>query len=383
LGCPRERSRKMISYTVRKRSIWHRLSVSLIIPISLSLFLLLSCHREQKYTHIRLGITPYQDTALPVVAEKMGWYKEKGIQIDFVPLDWGDVMLGLSSGSIDAAIYTINAFEAPYESAASGSRQPVFYSPIYIFKGTAIMVHQNSGITPFQESPNEPPDERKRKVAQIAKQLKGKRIAVTQGTEYEQLVLAALNAAGLNPKKDVTLIHASPSDALAAFLSGNIDAFGAGLTERVEARRHGGIEFLVAADLGQVSIDGIVTTAEFAKHNQDALDSLTSIWFKTIQFVGADPKNNSAAVRDYLAQRASTKYSPDEYAIAWTFNIFPDSPTAAANLFNRDSSRYYWKTAWKEVGEFLIQQKKITSPIPESAYWGEPVLSRLQQQPAK
>ena len=37
------------------------------------------------------GITPYQDSDLPVVAAKLGWYKEQGLNVQLVPLEWGDV----------------------------------------------------------------------------------------------------------------------------------------------------------------------------------------------------------------------------------------------------------------------------------------------------
>src|SRR5690349_4136044 len=64
---------------------------------------------------IRYGITPYQDSGLPVVAAMKGWYKEEGLNVELVPLAWGDVVTALSSGSIDVAIYNLNSFLAPYQ----------------------------------------------------------------------------------------------------------------------------------------------------------------------------------------------------------------------------------------------------------------------------
>src|SRR3954452_5494893 len=63
---------------------------------------------------IRYGITPYQDSGLPVVPAMKGWYKDEGLNIELVPLAWGDVIAALSSGSIDVAIYNFNSFLAPY-----------------------------------------------------------------------------------------------------------------------------------------------------------------------------------------------------------------------------------------------------------------------------
>lgn len=358
-----------------RKALWVSILVIAILIAAFALFLYDG--REKPTKHIRFGLTPYQDTALPVVAQDMGWFRERGIDIEFVPLAWGDVILSLSSGAIDASIYTFSSFQAPFESAATGANMPVFYCPIYVFKGTAIMIRENSGITPFRAAPGEPETRRKERLIECVKQLRGKRIAVTEGTEFEQIVLAALTLAGLDAKSDVQMINATPADSLAAFLSGNIDAFGAGLTERVEARKRGGTELLVSSDVGQPSIDGIVTTQKFARDHKDQLDALVRVWFKTVSYVGMNPKTNSDGVRKYLANTASTRYSPEEYAIAWTFNVFPGTPQEASALFQSPSSPYYWKKNWDANNEFLVTQKKIKSPVPESAYWGESVLRRL------
>jgi ABC-type nitrate/sulfonate/bicarbonate transport system substrate-binding protein len=353
---------------------------ALIVVFAVIVSLLLEqCARPRAV--IRFGITPYQDTALPVVAEAMGWYKADGLNVTFVPLAWGDLMLDLASGSVDASIYTINAFEPAYASAASSGTKPVFYCPLYVFKGTAIMVHSNAGFRHLKVQPSESAADRNRQVAETGAQLRGKRIAVTQGTEYEQIVLTVLKLAGLDPRKDVTLIHASPDDALAAFLSGDIDAFGAGLTERTEARRRGGTELITASDIGQPSIDGIVTTEKFAHDHPEELDRLVRIWYRTIGFMETDLPGNSHFVLDYLAGKASTHYTPEQYSIAWTFNVYPKAPVEAFDLFENASSPYYWATTWKQTNDFLLGEHKISAPVPESAYLGTTVLSRLKISP--
>jgi hypothetical protein len=51
-------------------------------------------------------------------------------------------------------------------------------------------------------------------------------------------------------------------------------------------------------------------------------------------------------------------------------------------VFEDPASQYYWKAAWKRINDFLISEHKISSPVPESSYWGEAVLNRLKQSPA-
>jgi ABC-type nitrate/sulfonate/bicarbonate transport system substrate-binding protein len=336
----------------------------LVLFVSSALFLFSAQKTAQQAQVIRIGITPYQDSALPIVADRKGWYRSAGLIVKFVPLTWDQVVPALSSGAIDAAIYNINSFSASYENAAKRSPKPLFYAPLYVFKGQAIMVHGGAKFKTVGGADGHID------IAHIAIQLKGKRIAVTKGTELEQIVLAALKKAGLTAR-DVTIIQASPEDSLAAFLAGSVDAFAGGLTERVEARRHGGIELLTEADVMRPVIDGLVTTDAFAASHKDRLDKLVGIWFQTIRYISADVPRNSQEIREYLRTVASTRYSPEEYAIAWTFDIFPADATQANVLFNSEKSAYYWKTSWDDVSFFLIEQKQITSPIPYSAYWGD------------
>lgn len=328
---------------------------------------------------VRYGITPYQDSALPVVAERLGWYEEEGLRVELVPLSWDQVMPALRSGAIDAAVYNFNSFLPAYENAAQGgARRPLFYAPLFVFHGQALMVKGDAGLQslPATELGAPPPDAARLRA--VAAQLRGKRIALTRGTELEQIVLAALAAGGLT-ERDVTLIHASPEDLLASFLSGDVDAFAAGLTERVEARRHGGVELLTQSDVMSPVTDGLVTTEQFAAEHAEALDKLVQLWFRTIQHIQPDVANNSTEIRDYLRTAASTRYSPEEYAIAWTFNYFPQDAAAANEAFNVEQSRYFWRRSWDEVSAFLIEQRTITTAPPYEAYRGDVVLSDLSR----
>lgn len=326
---------------------------------------------------IRYGITPYQDSALPVVAERRGWYAAEGLRVELVPLSWDQVMPALRSGTIDVAIYNFNSFLPAYANAAQGTqRRPIFYAPLYVFHGQAIMVHGNAGMRTLDARASRTRTPSPAEVSAVAAQLRGKRIALTRGTELEQIVLAALSAAGLT-ERDVTIIHASPEDSLAAFLSGDVDAFAGGLTERVEARRRGGVELLTQSDVMSPVTDGLVTTETFARDHSEALDKLVLLWFRTIRHVGADVPNNSAEIRDYLRTAASTRYSPEEYAIAWTFEYFPRTAGEAQQVFGTPGSRYYWQTAWDEVGRFLVEHGTIREIPPHNAFVGDTVLSRL------
>jgi ABC-type nitrate/sulfonate/bicarbonate transport system substrate-binding protein len=330
---------------------------------------------------VRYGVTPYQDSALPIVAERLGWYEQDGLRVELVPLSWEQVMPALRSGAIDAAIYNFNSFLPAYTNAATGDagRRPVFYAPLFVFHGQAIMVHANANMQTLTGGGLDAERPDPTRLTAVAAQLRGKRIALTRGTELEQIVQAALTAGHLT-ERDVTIIHASPEDSLAAFISGDVDAFAAGLTERVEARKHGGVELVTQSDVLSAVTDGLVTTEEFAREHPDVLDKLVRNWFRTVQHISADVPNNSSEIRDYLRTAASTRYSPEEYAIAWSFDYFPRDASEAQRVFNGPASRHYWRHSWDEVSQFLIAQGTIQSAPPYEAYRGDEVMERLARQ---
>ena len=328
---------------------------------------------------LNVGVTPYQDTAAIVVGDRLGWYDEAGFDVQLVPLGWGEIPPALSSGAIDVTIFTINAFQAPYASMVEGARRPVFYLPIYIHHGVALMVRKEDGF----ETADDLIDTglamtRPEAAAMAAAQLRGRRIAATENTDFGRLARAALEAADLEAGTDATLVNAAPEDALAAFLSGDIAAFAAGATERTEALRRGAIELLLASDLGLPSVDGFVTTETYLAENWDALDDFAEIWFRIVRFLESDLEGNSVHVRDYLRARASTDYSPEEYATAWQYNQFMQTAEETGNVFHSDESRFLIEDLWQRSNRRLLSLGTIQEAVPFTAYVGRETVARVR-----
>ncbi len=107
-------------------------------------------------------------------------------------------------------------------------------------------------------------------------QLRGKKIAVAQGSSADYHLLAVLKKAGLTPK-DVTLQYLQPAQALAAFSSGHVDAWDIWSPY---------IEQVTAQDGARILVNGtpIGNTYSFEVASRAAL---------------ADPAK-AAAIRDYI-----------------------------------------------------------------------------------
>ncbi len=355
------------------------LTICAVVLVAFAMIALITLSTQSKPPIVvRYGITPYHDTVLPVVAKGLGWYKEDGIQIDLVPTPWDDVATDLADGSIDVSVVDINSFLSSYPNPAESEKAPIFYCPFFVFEGRAIMVHGESELGPLLGEKGEPKADEAKRVAEIARRLRGKKIGFPKGTDLERMVHAALKVAGLNPEKDVELVPASPRDSLAAFMEGDLDAFAAGPSERIEARlKSDAAELPLPANLMTPVIDGLVTTERFAKKNQEALDKLVRIWFRTVRFVESDFENHTRYILQYLDKSDGTRYSAPEYKIAWSFDVFLRDPSSANDVFNEKTSPFFWRTAWDAGNESLPASRRITDPVPHSAYWGEEVLRRV------
>jgi len=123
--------------------------------------------------------------------------------------NWADFTSGppmleaMSSGSVDVG----GVGDAPPVFAASGGEGIVIVGARVAVNGDqdAVLVPKSSSIT----SPS---------------QLKGKKIAVGNGSSANYHLLTVLTKAGLTTK-DVTIVNLQPAEALAAFTSGSVDAW--------------------------------------------------------------------------------------------------------------------------------------------------------------
>lgn len=123
--------------------------------------------------------------------------------------NWADFTSGppmleaMASGSVDVG----GVGDAPPVFAASGGEAVVIVGARTAADGDqdALLVPKDSSVTSVS-------------------QLKGKKIAVGNGTSANYHLLTVLTKAGLTTK-EVTIVNLQPADALAAFTSGSVDAW--------------------------------------------------------------------------------------------------------------------------------------------------------------
>jgi len=341
-----------------------------VSTVSIVFVLCMTAGCASQSQQIRYGISPYQDTAMPVVAQSMDLYRKNGLNVELVNVAWEDIIPSLASHgrTIDVGIGSINLLLPRAENInAQGGGDVIFYYPLYVFKGAALMVSKESGVRPLSEFLAKYPNDRNRAIKEAVQQIVGMTVGVPQGTPYEEMLMYAFKTAGEDYRKEVKLTYVNLQDALPAFLGGHLQVSGAGVTQRTEAQRHGARVFMQMEDINFAEIIGLVTTQHYAAAHSSELDKLERIWFESVDYLMNDVDHRAAPVLSYLAKTASTKYSLDEYKQALGFQLFPRSEQEARQLFLDPAGRFYWKT-WGPAGEEIVTAALCLSSIGLKSY---------------
>ena len=70
---------------------------------------------QDEMVSVRYGVSPFQDTLLPVLGQEFDWYAEEGLDVEFVILGWTEVQEALAAGEVDVAINNISSVIATYD----------------------------------------------------------------------------------------------------------------------------------------------------------------------------------------------------------------------------------------------------------------------------
>jgi ABC-type nitrate/sulfonate/bicarbonate transport system substrate-binding protein len=105
-------------------------------------FPLVASSAEKNLARITIGISPFQDTLLPIIGKEKGWFESEGLDVVFKMLAWNAMMPAVASNGVDLAVYNTTGVVAVY------NKQPdiTFWYPWNIFtQGAALMGRPNIG----------------------------------------------------------------------------------------------------------------------------------------------------------------------------------------------------------------------------------------------
>lgn len=177
--------------------------------------------------------------------------------------------------------------------------------------------------------------------------LKGKTVAVEQGTVDHFLLLLALQKAGLKGS-DVTIKALPTADAAAAFKSGQVDAVGAFAPFTTTAlERTGSKTIATSKEFPGAIPDHLVFDAKFVADHPTEVQAVVKTWFDTIKWIS---ENSDAAIA-IMAKKAGVSIEDYKSYDAGT-SIFTREQNLAAFTSGSTSASLDYQAA--QIADFLV-----------------------------
>ena len=227
-------------------------------------------------SEIRLDYAYYSPTSL--VLKKFGWL-EQDLKADNIPVKWvlsqgsNRALEFLGSGSVD---FGSTAGLAAVLNKANGN--PI--KGVYLFsrpEWTALVVPKNSPI-------------------QSIKDLKGKKIAATKGTDPFLFLLRTLHTEGLK-KSDIEHVALQHADGRAALEQGRVDAW-AGLDPLMAAAEVESGARLLYRNVAFNTYGFLNTTEKFAKEHPSYVTRVIGAYEKARKWILANPEEAARVVAE-------------------------------------------------------------------------------------
>lgn len=263
------------------------------------------------------------------VAQEQKLFQANGVNVD---LKWFsgylDSINAMAAGQLDANTQTLND---TISSVAAGSDQ------------TIVLVNDNStGNDQIIV----------RKGINSTTDLKGKKIAVEEGTVDHFLLLLGLKQAGIS-KEDIELVPLETGAAAAAFVAGQVDAVGVFAPFTTTALKREGSKTLFSSKEFPGAIpDHLAVSRKLIEERPEAVQALVNSWFATLKYIGDNPET----AYKIMADRAGVSVEDyKEYDAGTTIFTIQDNLRAFAPGENMKSLQY----AAKQIGNFLLDSGLI------------------------
>jgi ABC-type nitrate/sulfonate/bicarbonate transport system substrate-binding protein len=348
-----------------------RSTVSKLLALSLTLGAPLHAESGSKeLIKVTIGLSPFQDTLLPIIGKEKGWFEKEGLAVEFKTLAWNSIMPAVASNGIDVAVYNTTGVVSVY------NKQPdlIFWYPWNIFaKGAALMGRPNIGlktVNDFEKEGMAHPDA----VKATVQQLKAKTFVTTMGSDMGKAVVEATHNNGLD-RNDFKIIDMDPDQGLAAFISGTGDAYLGGIPQRTRLTKEGYLTLLTGPDVAPVPLNGWVTTKGFAEKNPGALLKLQHVMFKIIRYTNANQDEIAKFITDRLNSETGAKMTVEDFKKFWNdIEAYPKNPKEVQKDILAESGYAHWKRTWDNDNYYFVDvDKLIPAKVPYDAFWGDKI----------
>lgn len=252
---------------------------------------------------VKLGFSAWPGWFPWQVAVEKKLFEANGLTVEPTYFDsYTDSLNALAAGKIDANSQTLND---TLSSVSGGARE------------TVVLVNDNStGNDQIIAKPG----------IDTVGDLKGRTVAVEEGTVDHYLLLLALRKAGLTDR-DITLKPLTTDAAAAAFVAGQVDAVGVFAPFTTTALGLAGSKAVAtSADFPGAIPDHLVFGAEYVEEHPAEVQAMVDTWFDTLAWIAANraeavaimAKRAGVSEADYLAyDKGTTIFTLEENVAAF------------------------------------------------------------------
>lgn len=285
-------------------------------------------------TTVRLGFSAWPGWFPWQVAQEQGLFTKNGVTVELKYFDsYTDSLTALSTGNLDANSQTLND---TLSSVSGGAGQ------------TVVLVNDNSTGNDQIIA---------RAGIESVANLKGKTVAVEQGTVDHYLLLLALRKAGLS-EGDITVKPLLTDAAAAAFVAGQVDAVGAFAPFTTTALGFAGSKAIAtSADFPGAIPDHLVFDSDFVKDHPKEVQAMVDTWFDTLAWIAA---NKDAAIA-IMAKKGGVSDADYKTYDAGT-TIFSHEQNLAAFTPGQTPANLDFQA--RSIAKFLVDAKLVDEEPP-------------------
>lgn len=117
--------------------------------------------------------------------------------------------------------------------------------------------------------------------------------------------------------------------------------------------------------LGPAPINGLVTTQEYAKTNQDTLLKLIKVWFRIVNYIQKNPDQGGQTIVELLNKNSGANFTVADFKKFWQhYEHYPLSAAEAQQEILDPKGRNYWKNRWDDCNRYFFGiSKAIAQPV--------------------